>query len=456
MNYAFNLLLAKLLGATQFGEFSYCLNLYNIVTLLSLFALDQALLRFIPQRQKTASAYISFALKFVLIASISLSGIFYVGSQMLLDENLARLTRLFALLVIPASTLTIGIATLQGKHILLPRLGLKYGLEPISKFAFLLLLIPFGLNAESPIYAALFASMLSNITLFFLFRRLFSRKSTSLGESTSAKDEISKFIKPLALSNIINIVSARLDFLLLGVFVSAHQLGLYAISLQTSAILAIVLQGIEMIYTSRFSQYIGENDKQKLNNDYQDSLRLSLLIGLPVALVFLVNGKDLLSLFGEEFNEAYPVLVALTISQLVNLGTGSANSLLIMSGHTRLVLINSLLFALLISISVYLGIQTLGFWGAAIAIALSNITINIIRVAQAYILLRATPYTRYIYKLAFAFCSSYGLSILINQESLLIATLLSPALFFLCVVLLGLDQKDKAAISHIVRRAKLL
>ena len=48
---------------------------------------------------------------------------------------------------------------------------------------------------------------------------------------------------------------------------------------------------------------------------------------------FVVLGRWMLSLFGEEFVEGYPLLLVLTSAQLVRAAAGPAESLLNVSGH---------------------------------------------------------------------------------------------------------------------------
>jgi O-antigen/teichoic acid export membrane protein len=102
-------------------------------------------------------------------------------------------------------------------------------------------------------------------------------------------------------------------------------------------------------------------------------------IATPVIFAFLVFPKWVMGLFGEEFVEAWILLVILSVGQLVNLMTGSVAFLLMMTGHEKLHLFINIIAAVL---SVFLSISLIPFFGAlgaALSSAIPLILVNLLR-----------------------------------------------------------------------------
>lgn len=447
LNYLFNIVLAGLLGSVDYGDYSYALNIFNISALISVCALDQSSLRYIAQRPAQANQLSSFLLKFAVINGLIMGGIVYVGSEVLLSGNRRLYAQQLSIAIPVFVTLTVAIAILQSQKILMPRMYLKYLVEPLLKFICLGGLYYFFVDASAGIFALVIASCLTTCLTFAIYRRAFFSKQLL---ASAHKKEIYSFIRPIALSNVISVISARLDILLVGALLSSHSVGIYALSLQTAAIMAIVLQGIEMIYVARFSSIIGSDSIERLRHDYAQSLKYCLLIGGPVFIFLSGFASDVLLLFGEEYMEGAKVLVILCVAQLINLATGSANAILVMSGKTRLVLANSVALAL-VMITFIPGLTSYyGLVGAAIGVAIAQSLVNIIRVVQVFLVTQTHPYMRYNVKLMIAIVVIFTTTSLANQYALIVL----PILIALACVVVGLDTPEQQIIRELIRKRR--
>jgi O-antigen/teichoic acid export membrane protein len=65
------------------------------------------------------------------------------------------------------------------------------------------------------------------------------------------------------------------------------------------------------------------------------STRAMLALALPVVVVMSVFSDFIMSIFGEGFAQAAPLLVIIAVGQLINVSTGSVGFLLNMTGHER-------------------------------------------------------------------------------------------------------------------------
>jgi O-antigen/teichoic acid export membrane protein len=84
-----------------------------------------------------------------------------------------------------------------------------------------------------------------------------------------------------------------------------------------------------------------------------------------------------MQLFGKEFTAAAPLLVALSLGQLVNVATGSVGFLLLMSGHEKtmkyITIVSGVIsITLLVTLSQWYGVLGAA-WAMAIGLAIQNL-----------------------------------------------------------------------------------
>jgi len=109
------------------------------------------------------------------------------------------------------------------------------------------------------------------------------------------------------------------------------------------------------------------------------------VIGLLTLVTYVLLGKYILTIWGNEFKQAYWILVILSTGQFINLGTGAVGLLLVMTGHERIQSRISLTFVLFNLLLNYFMIRLYGATGAAIATAITTAGDNITRMVAAKI-----------------------------------------------------------------------
>jgi O-antigen/teichoic acid export membrane protein len=102
-------------------------------------------------------------------------------------------------------------------------------------------------------------------------------------------------------------------------------------------------------------------------------------------------GRQILSLWGDRFEDAWLVLVLLAAAQLVNVATGTAGTVLIMGARQKVELANSIIALLLGLVLDVLLIPRLGILGAAVGAGASMTVVNALRVIQIQRLWKANP-----------------------------------------------------------------
>jgi hypothetical protein len=453
INYIFNIMVARWLGPEDFGHYSYALSVFSIFSLIAVMSLDEAAVRFIPQ--STEKQIMGAAIqRLAIVFSIVLAIIYYAMGHIFLPSSSAPLNDIFVLCLPLLVMIVVGSAILQSHHLVGPRMALRYAVEPMTKMIFLVIFFKLAEQqllsltlVSIPAYAFFLALLLTNMVACVCYRKYL------LCVLPIAKNQfmhILHFVLPLIFYNVLNVISGRLDVLILGVMANAYMLGQYSAAFQTAAMLAIVLQGIETVYAPIFSESIGKSDFKQLHHDYQQSLRWTLLIASPVVLVFAIYPQLALMPFGAAYRQAIPIFLILCVGQFFNLATGSANAILLAMGKTREVLINTLVYVVCAAFFISMGAYADGINGAAIGVVAAIAIPNLLRVWWVYKICAVHPFNAHYFKTLLAMLIT--LLVALSSKSMLgyAGLLLYPLLFLACVFLLGMHQQDKNFISKVV------
>ena len=180
------------------------------------------------------------------------------------------------------------------------------------------------------------------------------------------------------------LANGQIGVTLLGVLGTPQAAGLYAVAQRGAVTVAFPLFGLGAALAPTAARLWSAGRFSELQRLVTLGTRGVLLAALPIALVFLVFGGQILSLlFGPGFAAASTSLTLLSLSQIFNAATGSVQTLLIMTGRTRL---TALGIAVGLGTNVVLGIVLIPVYheiGAAIAAAVSLLITNGIHVVMA-------------------------------------------------------------------------
>ncbi len=444
INYIFNVTVARGLGPENYGTYSYALYLFNIFSLIAVAGLDEAALRFIPQSSNKDSEKSAMQI-LALISSVIFLCLFCVVISLFLGGEIAHISYIFAMCLPLFVFISVNSAILQANHIVGPRMAFRYALEPVSKIVFFFIIIQYATSINAAAYAFLLALLITNLTALFTYR---SHLLLHGFQVTKVKLKVLlDFVIPMLAYNVINVVSGRLDVLILGAIVMSSTVGQYSAAFQTAAMLAIVLQGIETVYAPIFSSHVGKKDFVNLNIDYQRSLRWTMLISSPILTIFLIYPELALIPFGSQYMEAASILAILCAGQFFNLATGSANAILLAMGKTKIVLLNSIIYVIITSIFVSVGTYFMGVTGAALGVVCAIAIPNVLRVMFVYRITGCYPFSVHYLKILLALFISLIIGFYIKPIIGYFGLLLFPLLFFMLVMLFGLHKEDKQLIN---------
>lgn len=157
------------------------------------------------------------------------------------------------------------------------------------------------------------------------------------------------------------------DVLVLQHFRSPDDVAIYYAAAKTLTLIAFVHFAVSAAVAHRFSEYHVAADQARLKTILADSIRWTFWASLASAVVILVMGRPLLSLFGPRFVDGYQLMFILSVGLLARASVGPVERLLSMLGEqSACAMIYASAFALNLALCITL-IPRFGMEGAAIS-----------------------------------------------------------------------------------------
>lgn len=469
LNYLFSIWVARALGATEFGVYAIGLAVFNALSVFALGGLDSATLRFIPDAQASGSvrhlrqtirALLGLSLLFGTVIGLALlSGAPFLAQPVFKNEHVSTVLVLFAI-GIPAFTISsVLIAILQSNQDVVQRTTIKYVYEPIARNIIAIVLLWIGWRAEGAALAVVSAVILSA----FLAARVL-RVNVAQGNDPSpsgvATAKILEFSSHLILALLFNAVATRSDMLILGHYRPTADVGIYSAAFLTSSIIGLSLGCFESMANPLFSQHIARANMMQLAGLYRTVLRWSVIVALPLFLVMALFPAVILSLFGSTYESGAAALTILALGQIVNAATASTHNVLVLAGHSKIVMWNGIGMGVLQIGLNFILIPRFGLLGAAITSAIVLITLNIVRLVEARVLLRLVAYDREIWKPLLAACVSSLLVLLVEswlaQSALHLFLLMGLVVmsYYGFLLLFGFCKEDRDVMAQFLAKAR--
>jgi len=167
------------------------------------------------------------------------------------------------------------------------------------------------------------------------------------------------------------------DMIIIGMFLSEGDLGVYAVASRTVMVTMLILIAMNSITGPKYARLFSKNKIIEIARlAHVSSLILLTVVSIPT-FIFLVYPEWILGWFGLEFEVGASILSVLSVGQFINVSCGSVGYLLTMTGKEK-VLRNIMLVTALVNIivSLYL-VKPFGVIGVAYATAFSVILWNV-------------------------------------------------------------------------------
>ena len=471
LNYLYGIMLARWLGADKFGLFAMGLSVFNILAVISIMGLDNAALRFIPGAMSAGRMTEVKSLVRIVIILGCFGGLLaalalllsadFLANVFFNEKHLTLVLCIFALAIPAYSVGTVLFGILQAMHDVRWRIFIKYISEPVVKLVLTIALLVIGWGVSGALTGFVISLWLSLLLAFVVVSSKLKNLPPVLDSDKSRADSLANVMTyslPILLGTIFSMVANRSDILILGHNFTATQVGIYAAALQTAGIISIILQSVESIVAPVISEALASGSRERIEEVYALSLRWVIKLGLPLCISFLLFSEYILGFFGEAFKMATLCFSLLVVAQFINLATGSANYVLLLSGKSRMVMWNEIVIGGgQICLNILL-IPKFGIVGAAMAMLIAISAVNVLRVFQVYGLLKIQPYQWVLFKPVLAavivFVSFDWVKQMIPGGLTLILVPLVFIVYFVLLMMFGLHDQDRQALYSLLQRRR--
>lgn len=385
------ILLGRALGAEGYGYYAFAIAAVTFISIPAQLGIPSLATREIAASHARSewSLMRGFRRRIAQTASFSIIlGAILVGGALLAfaDEIPALDVRTFAvaLLLLPLyAGLSLMGSLLRGLRRVVQGTWPNRLLQP-AVFVLLLLALAGGLSSQLAIALNVVSCAIGMIATAWLLRRYWPREASEAQPEYRTSAWLSSLL-PFTLLAGINLLNQKTDIMMLGVFTSAADVGIYNVAIQGAMLVSFPLTVCNAVLAPNIARLHAQGDMRRMQRLMTVStLAISIAAG-AAALVIILAGEWLLrEVFGDAFTPGYPALAILAIGQLLNAWAGSVGQFLIMTGHEKDTLKGVAVAAFLNVVLNSALIPFFGMIGAAIATAISLLTWNILLVVLVY------------------------------------------------------------------------
>jgi O-antigen/teichoic acid export membrane protein len=473
--FALNVILARVLGASGFGAWVVAFATTQVLVTVGLLGTNWILVRHGSyyhgmgdyarlRRTVHLSIFLSGGAQLGLAAGLFVSAP-WLARTFFESQDVTTLLRLAALLSPVVGFGQIMLYATQAFKDMRDVALIRNIMQPAARVVFTAVAL---LVASTPVgaFVGLFPAevIVTAAATFALQRRL-----SLLGPSAPVdRGDLIRFAIPAWGTKIIESIRAQLFPVLLGSVAprALSSAAAFVASKRLAVAPGAINVALNQVYSPMGSDLFMQDRREELSTLFKNMAKWSFTLSFPLFCLQVAFPKELLSIFGADFRSADTALVLLAIGMLFIFGTGPVTTTLIMSGKSRLALID---YVVVVVVEIALGlwlIPTHGVLGAAIAQLVGNALNNGVPLWQVWSLLRVHPYRRDHWKPAAAglvavviaklVVSGIGLSVGVLAAGVAVGVV--GFVYLGLLLLLGLSVEDRAAIEALTaglrRRAK--
>jgi len=385
-----SVLLARMLGPEGYGVYAFALAVITILSLPAHMGLPQLIVR------ETARAHSKndwpailgvwkWATKVSVV--ISLFIVLVVFLVFLISQKSIRMEALLiGSMLIPTIALSnIRSASLRGlRHIVLGQLPESL-FKPGAMIVILILVLALPGSSISPqesIFAYFISSFVSFLigAIFLLVAQGTSRKEFK--PRIESPKNLYASIFPLAMVAGLQLINNQADILVMGIFRTDSEVGVYRAVFQTALLVVFGLQALNQVLQPHFARLHSLGETKKLERLVRYSTRAITLLAIPPVLLFVFFGGPILEhIFGAPYRSGAIALAVLAAGQGVKALMGTSISLLIMSGNEK---ITARLGLLAVVVNLVLNVILVPIWGGSGAAVATFVSIVFWRSASTY------------------------------------------------------------------------
>jgi len=427
----YTIFLARVLGIDDLGLYFLGLSIVFFLGVIGNMGLNAATVRFTAiynadeGRQKLkgitiAAPALSFLFGMTLVVLVfvlgdaTAEGIFH-------KPALGSILKIFALSIPFECAMRVLLGSTQGLKLMGYTAFTENVLWVAARFVFtVIFLYGFGMKVEGAAWGYTVSSVISaGAALYFANRHipLFDRKDLPVFEYK----KILKFSFAMVFSDTVYNLLGQADVLILGLFTTSANIGIYSVALRVVVMAQIVFNIFVPVFNPFISELYDRNNLAKLSKLLKVITRWNVMVSFPIFMSIICFPGVFLRIFGGEFLKATSCLLVLVLARILSAPSILPNSMLAMSGKPELQLANNIVILVLTVVLNYALVPRYGILGAAIATGISLVGVTAMRIVEVYRLMKIHPFAYSLVKPVIcglvAFLVSYGLQRFVGSDN---------------------------------------
>jgi O-antigen/teichoic acid export membrane protein len=400
VGFVLTLVLVRGLGTTSFGLFVLARRFVQMAAGLADLGGDKAVLRFVPKYEddpRRRGTILGLCLLTSLLVSVGVAAALAAGAPLINAYTLEHplfpdVIRVFAI-VLPFYTLRrVVTAGFRGLEKLEYTVGINRVAFPVAQ----VLSMGAALLLGATVVGVVAAAVVSGVVLLALSVAVLVARTDlrpRLQGATDVGREYYDYSLPLTVSQAGGMIYSNVDVLMLGVFVSAADVGIYHVALALASLLALPLMATNQVFPPVASRLYDQGSYDDLEAIYGFLTRWVFGAALLAGVALIVFREPVLALFGTEVTAGASVLAVLAAAKLANVAVGPSGYLLMMTDHQYVKVVNQLATATLNVVLNYVLILRYGLIGAAVATAVATAVMNLARLVEVWWYEGLVPYS---------------------------------------------------------------
>ena len=402
--FSFNVAVARLLGAEGAGIYFLALAVTTIGSVIGRVGLDNSLLRFVAtyathEDWAAVKGVYALGMRMAVVVSGAVTLMVFLAAPWMAitffkKPELAEPLRWMSLSILPFALINLQAESIKGlKHIRDAMLLQSIGVPLLS----LMLIYPLTHLADVTGVAWAYTASTTMIALLGVWAWHRAMIAYEAEHKPFSLQILWASCKPLFVVSIMNnAVRTWVPLLILGIWASSEEVGIFGAELRVVALTTMMLFTLNNVLAPKIAELYAKKEMATLASTARRSTAFLIFLSSPVFFVLIFFPDWVMSLFGNEFRQGGLGLAILAIGQIVNVSGGTLGAILVVSGNERYVQNITLIFTGILMLLLMILVPFFGALGAAISISVSGTGLSLVTVWQAekIIGLRIFPFSR--------------------------------------------------------------
>ena len=459
--YFFKIYLARVLGAEALGLYALGMSVVGFLGLFNAVGLPTAAARFVAEyssqgRNALLGGFLRKGLSFLSAGNLLLGVVVlavgpWIGTHFYHSVALGRYFGFFALLMLLGVLNTFLGKCMAGYRQIGRQSIITHFVGTPINIAVAVVLISLGFGLRGYLAAQVISAVMVLTLLAFSVWKITPREAWLHSREVTLEKEVVSFSAVALGIAAVHFVLGQADKVILGIYLSPTQVGIYAVAMAMVGFVPIALQSVNQIFSPMIAELHAGGNFALLKELYTKLTRWILIFTLPLAFTFIIFAHTLVGLFGRGFQTGASVLAIGAVGQIFNCAVGSVGFLLLMSGNqVKLIRIQGVTAAVMVVLNLIL-VPRFGITGAAIAAAATVAATNLWSLAEVSRTLKLFPYDASYIKLALPSGLAAGILLLFHASARVQASWRMAALALICayiaflatLVASGIEAEDR-------------